>query len=148
MSSPPNESFNQSKTFIAKQGKQQNRISQMKLCTTFCLSVCVVVALALACASAYTPPQLGILRLGGRQPIITEKKSAWLYNYNAAFIPVPPPPFDLSFCGCSCHWVTLILLSLGTWPSPSSSNTGPTLSRPALQCVCKTWLRTQRTSMK
>jgi len=51
------------------------------LCLALCLAVLVV------CASAYTAPKFSVRRLNGGRPILTEKDSVWLYNYNTAYMP-------------------------------------------------------------
>ncbi len=55
---------------------------------TLCLAgLLLCLAALLVCASAETP-KFSVRRLNGGRPILTEKDSVWLYNYNTAYMPV------------------------------------------------------------
>src|SRR4051794_24690893 len=61
------------------------------------VSLYLALCLAVLAVSASAAPTLSVRRLNNQRPIITEKDSVWVYNYNTAYMPVrPSPPRKLS----------------------------------------------------
>jgi hypothetical protein len=64
---------------------EEEKISK-KMKSVSVLALCL--ALMAVCASA--APTFSVRRLNNQRPILTEKDSVWLYNYNTAYMPVRP----------------------------------------------------------